>query len=149
MYPPDYWLQIPNRQRLCLPRWTKVLWRLGSCQLLPRLLFQFHRCNHQVLRVLRTRLVLCDGHQGIEVFTLTTTQSSNQSHDAWLANLFNSGLPSPKLPVDFPLAIRWVLMSPYPTPSSSMLDLSAWSIDLGQASLELMFLSSLCQIHRL
>ena len=79
------------------------------------------------------RLVLCNGRRGIEVFTLTTTQSSNQSHNEWLANLFNNGLPSPELPVDFPLAIRRVLMSPYPTPSSSMLDLSAWSIDLGQA----------------
>ena len=84
------------------------------------------------------RLVLCDGRRDIEVFTLTTTQSSSQSHDKWLASLFSSGLPSPELPVNFPLAIRQVLMSPYPTLSSSMLDLSAWSIDLGQASLELM-----------
>ena len=95
------------------------------------------------------RLVLCDGRQGIEVFTLTTTQSSNQSHNEWLANLFSSGLPSLELPIDFPLAIRRVLTSPYPTPLSSMLDLLAWSIDLGQASLELMFLSSLCRIRHL
>ena len=116
----------------------KALRRLGSRQLLPRLLFQFRHCYHQVLRVRRMRLVLCDGRRDIEVFTLTTTQSSSQSHDKWLASLFSSGLPSPELPVNFPLAIRQVLMSPYPTLSSSMLDLSAWSIDLGQASLELM-----------
>ena len=71
-------------------------------------------------------------------------QSSNLSHDEWLANLFSSGLPSPELPANFPLAIRQVLTSPFPTSSSSMLELSGWSINLGQASLELMFLSSLC-----
>ena len=95
------------------------------------------------------RLVLCKGHRGVEVFTLTTTQSSNLSHDEWLANLFSSGLPPPELPADFPLAIRRVLTSPFPTSSSSMLELSAWSINLGQASLELMFLSMLCRVHRL
>ena len=95
------------------------------------------------------RLVSCAGLWDIEEFTLTTTQSSNLSHDEWLANLFNSGLPSPKLPTDFPLAIRRVLTSPFPTPSSSMLELLAWSIDLGQASLELMFLSLLCRVRRL
>ena len=61
----------------------------------------------------------------------------------------SSGLPSPELPVDFLLAIRRVLTSPYPMPSSFMLDLLAWSIDLGQASLELMFLLSLCWVRRL
>ena len=83
------------------------------------------------------------------MFILTTTQSSNQSHNEWLASLFSSGLPSPKLPANFPLAICQVLTSPFPMPLSSMLDLSAWSIDLGQVSLELMFLSSLCRVHRL
>ena len=92
---------------------------------------------------------VCDSHWGVEAFTLTTTQSSNLSHDKWLANLFSSGLPSPELPINFPLAIRRVLMSPFLTSSSSMLELSGWSIDLGQASLELMFLSSLCWVHRL
>ena len=76
-------------------------------------------------------------------------QSSNLSHNEWLANLFSSGLPSPEPPADFPLVICWVLMSLFPTSSSSMLELSGWSIDLGQASLELMFLSSLCQVRRL
>ena len=95
------------------------------------------------------RLVLCKGHRGVEVFTLTTTQSSNLSHDEWLANLFSSGLPPPELPADFPLAIHRMLTSPFPTLSSSMLELSGWSIDLGQASLELMFLSMLCRVHRL
>ena len=83
------------------------------------------------------------------MFTLTTTQSSNQSHNEWLASLFSSGLPSPELPTDFPLAIRRMLMSPFPLSSSLMLELSAWSIDLGQASLELMFLSSLCRVRHL
>ena len=73
-------------------------------------------------------------------------QSSNLSHDEWLASLFSSGLPSPELPADFLLAIRRVLMSLFPTSSSSMLELSGWAIDLGQASLELMFLSSLCRV---
>ena len=82
-------------------------------------------------------------------FTHTTPQSSNLSHDEWLANLFSSGLPSPELPADFPLAIRRVLTSQFPTSSSSMLELSGWAIDLGQASLELMFLSSLCRVRRL
>ena len=59
-----------------------------------------------------------------------------------------SGLPSPELPADFPLAIRRVLTSQFPTSSSSMLELSGWAIDLGQASLELMFLSSLCRVRR-
>ena len=77
-------------------------------------------------------------------FTHTTLQSSNLSHDEWLANLFSSGLPSPELPADFPLAIRRVLTSQFPTSLSSMLESSGWAIDLGQASLELMFLSSLC-----
>ena len=40
-------------------------------------------------------------------------------------------------------------MSPYLMPLSLMLDLLVWSIDLGQASLELMFLSSLCWVHHL
>ena len=93
------------------------------------------------------RLVLCDGRWDIEVFTLTTTRSSNLSHDEWLANLFNSGLPSPELPTDFLLAIHQVLTSPFPTSSSSMLELLAWSIDLGQVSLELMSLSSLCRVR--
>ena len=73
-------------------------------------------------------------------------QSSNLSHNEWLASLFSSGLPSPELPTDFPLAIRWVLTSPFLTALSSMLELLAWSIDLGQALLELMFLSSLCRV---
>ena len=76
-------------------------------------------------------------------------QSSNLSHDEWLANLFSSGLPSPELPADFPLVICRVLTSQFPTSSSSMLELSGWAIDLGQASLELMFLSSLCRVHHL
>ena len=80
-------------------------------------------------------------------FTHTTPQSSNLSHDEWLANLFSSGLPSPELPADFPLAIHRVLMSQFLTSSSSMLELSGWAIDLGQASLELMFLLSLCRVH--
>ena len=127
----------------------KALWRLGSRQLLPRLLFQFHHRSHRVLQVRCTRLVLCKDHRDIEVFTLTMTQSSNLSHDEWLANLFSSGLPSPELPADFPLAIRWVLTSPFPTLLSSMLELLVWSIDLGQASLELMFLSLLCRVRHL
>ena len=95
------------------------------------------------------RLVSCAGLRDIKEFTLTTTQSSNLSHDEWLANLFSSGLPSPKLPTDFPLAIHWVLTSPFPTSSSSMLELSAWSINLGQVLLELMFLLSLCRVRHL
>ena len=95
------------------------------------------------------RSVSCAGLRDIEEFTLITTQSSNLSHDEWLANLFSSGLPSPGLPADFLLAIRRVLMSPFPTSSSSMLELLAWSINLGQASLELMFLLSLCWVRRL
>ena len=82
-------------------------------------------------------------------FTHTTPQSSNLSHDEWLANLFSSGLPSPELPVDFPLVICWVLTSQFPTSSSLMLELSGWAIDLGQASLEMMFLSSLCRVRHL
>ena len=39
-----------------------------------------------------------------------------------------------------------MLISPFPTLSSSMLELSAWSIDLGQALLDLMYLLSLCQV---
>ena len=77
------------------------------------------------------------------------TQSSNLSHDEWLASLFNSVLPSPELPADFLRAICWMLISPFPTLLSSMLELLAWSIDLGQALLELMYLLSLCQVHRL
>ena len=77
------------------------------------------------------------------------TQSSNLSHNEWLASLFNSGLPSPKLPADFPQAICQMLTSLFLMLLSSMLELLAWSIDLGQASLELMFLSSLCWIHHL
>ena len=92
------------------------------------------------------RLVLCNGRWGIEVFTLTMMQSSNLSHDEWLASLFSSGLPSPELPTDFPLAIRWMLTSPFPTSSSLMLELLALSIDLGQVLLELMFLLLLCQV---
>ena len=91
----------------------------------------------------------CKGLQVIEEFTHTTPQSSNLSHDEWLANLFSSGLPSPVLPVDFLLAIRQVLMSQFPTSSSLMLELSGWAIDLGQVSLELMFLLSLCRVRRL
>ena len=82
------------------------------------------------------------------MFTLIVTQSLNLSHDEWLANLFNSGLPSPELLVDFPRVIRQMLMSPFPTSSSSMLELSAWSIDPGQVSAELMYLSLLCQVRR-
>ena len=77
------------------------------------------------------------------------TQSLNLSHDEWLANLFNGGLPSPKLPADFLRAICWMLMSPFLTSLSLMLELSAWSIDLGQASAELMYLSLLCWVHHL
>ena len=76
-------------------------------------------------------------------------QSSNLSHDEWLASLFNSGLPSPELPADFPRVICWVLTSPFLMLLSLMLDLLAWSIDLGQVSLELMFLSSLCRVCHL
>ena len=82
-------------------------------------------------------------------FTHTTPQSCNLSHDEWLANLFSSGLPSPELPVDFPLAIRRVLTSQFLTSSSLMLELSGWAIDLGQASLELMFITSLCRVRHL
>ena len=113
---------------------------MGSHQLPLRILFLFHLRNSRVRRAHRTRLVLCEGLQVIEEFTHTTPQSSNLSHDEWLANLFSSGSPSPELPADFPLAIRWVLTSQFPTSSSSMLELSGWAIDLGQASLELMFL---------
>ena len=127
----------------------KVLQRWESHQLLPRLLFQFRHLSRRVLQVCRMRLVLCEDHQDIKVFTLTTTQSSNQSHDEWLANLFSSGMPSPELPANSLLAIRQVLMSPFPTSSSLMLELSVWSIDLGQALLELMFLLLLCWVHRL
>ena len=76
-------------------------------------------------------------------------QSSDLSHDEWLANLFSSGLPSPELPADFPLVICRVLTSPFPTSLSSMLELLGWSIDLGQALLELVFLSSLCWVCHL
>ena len=95
------------------------------------------------------RLVSCEGLQVTEEFTHTMPQSSNLSHDEWLANLFSSGLPSPELPADFPLVIHRVLMSPFPVLSSSMLELSGWAIDLGQVSLELMFLSSLCRVCHL
>ena len=149
MHPPDYQLQNPNRQCLRLLKWTKALQKLGSHQLPPKLLFRFCPHNHQVHRVRCTRSVSCAGLRVIGEFTLTTTQSSNLSHDKWLANLFSSGLPSPKLPADFPLAIRRMLMSPFLMLSSSMLELSGWSIDLGQASLELMFLLSLCRVRRL
>ena len=149
MHPPDNRLQNPNRRRLLLLGWMKVLQKLGSRQLLPRLLFRFRRRNRQVRRVRHTRLVLCEGLQVIVEFTHTTPQSSNLSHDEWLANLFSSGLPSPELPADFPLATRRVLMSQFPTSSSSMLELSGWAIDLGQASLEMMFISSLCRVRRL
>ena len=149
MHSPDNRLRNPNRQCLLLQRWTKVLQKLESRQLPLRLLFRFRRHNRRVRRVRRTRLVLCEGLRVIMEFTHTTPQSSNLSHDEWLANLFSSGLPSPKLPTDFPLAIRRVLTSPFPMSSSSMLELSGWAIDLGQASLELMFLSSLCWIRHL
>ena len=76
-------------------------------------------------------------------------QSYNLSHNEWLANLFKSGLPLLELPNDFPRAIHQMLMSPFLMLSSLMLELSAWSINLGQASAELMYLSSLCQVHRL
>ena len=147
MHPPDYQLQNPNRRHLRLPRWTKALQKLGSRRLLPRLLFRFRHHSRRVHRVHHTRLVSCAGLWVIKEFTHTTTQSSNLSHDEWLANLFSSGLPSPELPADFPLAIRRVLTSPFLMLLSSMLELSGWSTDLGQASLELMFLSSLCQVH--
>ena len=127
----------------------KALRKWGSHQLLPRLLFRFCRLSRQVLRARRTRSVLCAGLWVIREFTLTTTQSSNLSHNKWLANLFSSGMPSPKLPTDFLLTICRVLMSQFPTSSSSMLELSGWAINLGQASLELMFLSSLCWVCRL
>ena len=146
MHPPDYQLQNPNQRHLRLPRWTKALQKLGSCQLPPRLLFRFRRLNRQVLQAHRTRSVLCAGLRVIGEFTLTTTQSSNLSHDEWLANLFSSGLPSPELPADFPLVICRVLTSQFPMSSSSMLELLGWAIDLGQASLELMFLLSLCRV---
>ena len=149
MHPPDYRLQNPNRRCLRLPRWTRALQKLGNCQLPPRILFLFRLRNRRVRRVRRTRLVSCEGLQVIKEFTHTTPQSSNLSHDEWLANLFSSGLPSPELPTDFPLAIHWVLTSQFPTLSSSMLELSGWAIDLGQASLELMFLLSLCRVRRL
>ena len=149
MHPPDYRLQNPNRPCLPLPRWMKALRKWGSLQLPPRLLFRFRLRNRLVRRVHCTRLVSCKGLRVIEEFTHTMPQSSNLSHNEWLANLFSSGLPSPELPVDFPLAIRRVLTSPFPTSSSSMLELLGWAIDLGQASLELMFLSSLCRVRRL
>ena len=149
MHPPDYRLQNPNCRRLHLLRWTKALRKWGSLQLPPRLLFRSRRHNRRVRRVHHTRLMSCKGLQVIEEFTHTTPQSSNLSHDEWLANLFSSGLPSPELPADFPLAICRVLTSQFPTSSSSMLELLGWAIDLDQASLELMFLSSLCRVHRL
>ena len=127
----------------------KALRKWGSRQLPPKLLFQFHHHSCRVLQVCCTRSVSCAGLWDIEEFTLITTQSSNLSHNEWLANLFSSGLPSPELPADFPLAIRRVLTSPFPTSSSSMLELSGWSIDLGQALLELMFLLSLCRVRHL
>ena len=147
MHPPDYRLQNLNRRLLRLLGWMKALQKWGSRQLPPRLLFRFRRLNCQVLQACCMRSVLCAGLQVVGEFTLTTTQSSNLSHDEWLANLFSSGLPSPELPADFPLAICRVLMSPFPTSLSLMLELSGWSIDLGQASLELMFLSSLCRVR--
>ena len=149
MHPPDYRLQDPNRRRLRPPKWTKVLRKWGSLQLPPRLLFRFRRHIRRVRRVRHTRLVLCEGLRVIVEFTHTTPQSSNLSHDEWLANLFSSGLPSPELPTDFPLAIRRVLTSQFPASSSSMLELLGWAIDLGQASLEMMFISSLCRVRRL
>ena len=88
-------------------------------------------------------------HWNIKEFTHITTQSSNLSHDKWLASLFNSGLPSPELPTNFPQAICRMLMSPFLMSLSLMLELSAWSIDLGQASLELIYLSLLCQVCHL
>ena len=42
-----------------------------------------------------------------------------------------------------------MLTSPFPTLLSSMLELSAWSIDLGQVLLELMYLSLLSQVRHL
>ena len=149
MHPPDYRSQNPNRRRLHLLRWTKALRKWGSLQLPPRLLFRSRHRNRRVRRVRRTRLVLCKGFQVIVEFTHTTLQSSNLSHDEWLANLFSSGLPSPELPTDFLLAIRRVLTSQFPMSSSSMLELSGWAIDLGQVSLEMMFISSLCRVRRL
>ena len=126
-----------------------MLQRWGSRLLPLRLLFRFHRLNRRVRRVHHTRLVSIEGLQVIGEFTHTTPQSSNLSHDEWLASLFSSGLPSPELPMDFPLAIHRVLTSPFPTSSSLMLELSGWAINLGQASLELMFLSLLCRVRRL
>ena len=149
MHPPDNQLQSPNRRRLHLPRWMKALRKWGSLLLPLRLLFRSRRRNRRVRRVRRTRLVLCEGLQVIVEFTHTTPQSSNLSHDEWLASLFSSGLPSPELPADFPLAIRQVLTSQFPTSLSSMLELSGWAIDLGQASLEMMFILSLCRVRRL
>ena len=73
-------------------------------------------------------------------FTLITMQPYNLSHDEWLANLFRSGMPSPELPEDFPRAIRRVLMSPFPNQLNLMLEPSAWSINLGQVTAELMYL---------
>ena len=52
-------------------------------------------------------------------------------------------MPSPALPKDFLRAIHRVLTSPFPMPSNSMLELLAWSINLGQVSMELMFLTTL------
>ena len=126
-----------------------MLPKLESHQLPPKLLFKFRLRSHQVHQVRHMRLVSCEGLQVIEEFTHTTTQSSNLSHDEWLANLFSSGLPSPELPADFPLVICRVLTSQFPTSSSLMLELSGWSIDLGQVLLELMFLSSLFQVRHL
>ena len=125
-----------------------MLLKSKSCQLPLKLLFQFHHHSPQILRACHTRLVLCKGHRDIEEFTLTTMQSFNLSHDEWLASLFNSGLPSPELPADFLQAIWWMLMSPFLTLLSLMLELSAWSIGLGQASLELMYLLLLCRVCR-
>ena len=52
-------------------------------------------------------------------------------------------MPLPMLPEDFQRAIRRVLTSPFPNLSNSMLELSAWSINLGQASMEMMYLTLL------
>ena len=70
--------------------------------LLPlKLLSRFHRHSLPILRVPRTRLVSCEGHWDIREFTLIMMQSSNPSHNEWLASLFSSSLLSPELPDNF------------------------------------------------
>ena len=83
---------------------------------------------------------------GAKKFTLIVMWPYNLSHNKWLANLFKSGSPLPLPPADFPRVIHLVLTSPFLKSSSFLLELSAWSVDLGQVSVELMYLTLLFRV---